>query len=126
MAAKLAADEAASQTPAPAPALADGETFKATLILESDGTYRNPNGSESESFFKELEAMRRSSSSAGSPDGRAALRAALVRQPSGGYVNLLGYDGPSFDDALALARSAMRPPESPDFGTSDDADFAGA
>lgn len=50
------------------------------------------------------------------PDGREALRAALVKQPDGSYVNLLGIDDASFFETLEKIRSEFRMPEPPDFG----------
>ncbi len=50
------------------------------------------------------------------PDGREALRAALLKQPDGSYVNLLGIDDASFFDTLDKIRSEFGLPEPPDFG----------
>ena len=50
------------------------------------------------------------------PDGREALRAALVKQPDGSYVNVLGIDDESFFKTLESVRSEIRLPEAPDFG----------
>lgn len=50
------------------------------------------------------------------PDGREALRAALVKQPDGSFINLLGIDDELFFEALAKIRSEFRLPEPPDFG----------
>jgi plasmid stability protein len=50
------------------------------------------------------------------PDGREALRAALVKQPDGSLINLLGIDDELFFETLAKIRSEFRPPEPPDFG----------
>lgn len=50
------------------------------------------------------------------PDGREALRAALVKQPDGSFINLLGIDDELFFETLAKIRSEFRPPEPPDFG----------
>jgi hypothetical protein len=50
------------------------------------------------------------------PDGREALRAALVKQPDGSYINVLGIDDESFFKTLESVRSEFRFPEMPDFG----------
>ena len=50
------------------------------------------------------------------PDGREALRAALVKQPDGSYVNVLGIEDESFFTTLESVRSEIRFPEMPDFG----------
>lgn len=50
------------------------------------------------------------------PDGREALRAALVKQPDGSYINVLGIDDESFFKTLESVRSEIRFPEAPDFG----------
>ena len=39
------------------------------------------------------------------PDGREALRAALIRQPDGSYVNVLGIEDDAFFDALDRIRA---------------------
>lgn len=49
-------------------------------------------------------------------DGREALRAALVKQSDGSYVNVLGIDDESFFTALDSVRSEIRLPDLPDFG----------
>lgn len=48
-------------------------------------------------------------------DGREALRAALVKQADGSYVNVLGIDDESFFTTLESVRSEIRLPELPDF-----------
>jgi len=48
-------------------------------------------------------------------DGREALRAALVKQPDGSYVNVLGIDDESFFTTLETVRSEIRLPDLPDF-----------
>ena len=48
-------------------------------------------------------------------DGREALRAALVKQPDGSYVNVLGIDDESFFTTLESVRSEIRLPDLPDF-----------
>jgi plasmid stability protein len=48
-------------------------------------------------------------------DGREALRAALVKQPDGGYINVLGIDDESFFTTLENVRSEIRLPDLPDF-----------
>ena len=50
------------------------------------------------------------------PDGREALRAALVKQPDGSFVNVLGIDDASFFVTLENIRSEIRFPDLPDFG----------
>ena len=50
------------------------------------------------------------------PDGREALRAALVKQPDGSYINVLGIEDESFFKTLENVRSEIRLPEMPDFG----------
>lgn len=50
------------------------------------------------------------------PDGREALRAALLRQADGSYINVLGIEDESFFKALDSVRSEFRFPEVPDFG----------
>lgn len=50
------------------------------------------------------------------PDGREALRAALVKQPDGSYINVLGIEDESFFKTLESVRSEFRFPELPDFG----------
>lgn len=50
------------------------------------------------------------------PDGREALRAALVKQADGSYINVLGIDDESFFETLESVRSEIRLPEMPDFG----------
>lgn len=50
------------------------------------------------------------------PDGREALRAALVKQPDGSYVNVLGIEDESFFKTLESVRSEFRFPDLPDFG----------
>ena len=49
-------------------------------------------------------------------DGRDALLAALVKQPDGSYINLLGIDDPLFFEILDNLRTEFRLPEPPDFG----------
>jgi hypothetical protein len=49
-------------------------------------------------------------------DGREALRAALVKQADGSYVNVLGIEDESFFKTLESVRSEFRFPEVPDFG----------
>lgn len=48
-------------------------------------------------------------------DGREALRAALVKQPDGSYVNVLGIEDESFFTTLESVRSEIRLPDPPDF-----------
>ena len=43
------------------------------------------------------------------PDGREALRAALVLRPDGTYINLLGIEDPAFFEALEDIRARPRP-----------------
>lgn len=50
------------------------------------------------------------------PDGREALRAALIKQPDGSYINVLGIDDESFFETLDRVRSEIRLPDVPDFG----------
>ncbi len=50
------------------------------------------------------------------PDGREALRAALVKQRDGSYVNVLGIEDESFFKTLESVRSEIRLPDLPDFG----------
>lgn len=50
------------------------------------------------------------------PDGREALRAALVKQPDGSYINVLGIEDESFFKMLEDVRSEIRLPDLPDFG----------
>ena len=50
------------------------------------------------------------------PDGREALRAALVKQPDGSYINVLGIEDESFFKTLEDVRSEFRFPQPPDFG----------
>ena len=50
------------------------------------------------------------------PDGREALRAALVKQPDGSYINVLGIEDASFFKTLESVRSEFRFPDMPDFG----------
>ena len=42
------------------------------------------------------------------PDGREALRAALIKQPDGSYVNVLGIEDDSFFDALDRIRTEAK------------------
>ena len=44
-------------------------------------------------------------------DGRAALRAALVKQRDGSYINVLGIDDDSFFETLARIRAEARLPD---------------
>ena len=46
-----------------------------------------------------------------SADGREALRAALIKQPDGTYVNVLGIDDSAFFDTLQRIRAEARAPE---------------
>ena len=50
------------------------------------------------------------------PDGREALRASLIKQPDGSYINVLGIDDESFFKTLESVRSEFRVPDLPDFG----------
>jgi hypothetical protein len=50
------------------------------------------------------------------PDGREALRAALVKQADGSYINVLGIEDESFFRTLEGVRSEFRFPDLPDFG----------
>ncbi len=50
------------------------------------------------------------------PDGREALRAALIKQADGSYINVLGIDDESFFKTLESVRSEIRFPDKPDFG----------
>ena len=42
------------------------------------------------------------------PDGREALRAALIKQPDGSYINVLGIEDDSFFDALDRIRAEAK------------------
>ena len=44
-------------------------------------------------------------------DGRAALRAALVKQPDGSYINVLGIDDNEFFDTLDRIRAEAQAPD---------------
>jgi plasmid stability protein len=44
-------------------------------------------------------------------DGREALRAALVKQPDGSFVNVLGIDDASFFETLARIRAEAEAPD---------------
>lgn len=48
---------------------------------------------------------------AAAPDGRAALRAALVKQPDGSYVNVLGIEDTGFFDTLERIRAEAKAPD---------------
>ncbi len=50
------------------------------------------------------------------PDGRDALRAALVKQADGSYINVLGIEDESFFKTLDSIRSEIQLPDPPDFG----------
>jgi len=52
-----------------------------------------------------------STRSAPPPDGRAALRAALIKQPDGSYVNVLGIEDNAFFDALDRIRAEAQAPD---------------
>ena len=45
------------------------------------------------------------------PDGREALRAALIKQPDGTFVNVLGIDDSAFFDTLQRIRAEARVPD---------------
>lgn len=45
------------------------------------------------------------------PDGREALRAALIEQPDGTYINVLGIEDNAFFDALDRIRAEARAPD---------------
>lgn len=44
-------------------------------------------------------------------DGRAALRAALIKQPDGSFVNVLGIDDAGFFDTLERIRAEAKAPD---------------
>ena len=46
-----------------------------------------------------------------SSDGRAALRAALIKQPDGSFVNVLGIEDSSFFDTLERIRAEAKAPD---------------
>lgn len=48
------------------------------------------------------------------PDGRDALRAALIKQADGSFVNVLGIDDASFFDTLERVRAEAREAETED------------
>lgn len=50
------------------------------------------------------------------PDGMAALRAALVQQPDGSYINLFGIQDEGFFETLDNMRSEFKLPDPIDFG----------
>lgn len=50
------------------------------------------------------------------PDGMAALRAALVMQPDGSYINLLGIEDEGFFETLDKMRGEFKLPDPIDFG----------
>jgi plasmid stability protein len=50
------------------------------------------------------------------PDGMEALRAALIKQPDGSYINLLGVDDAGFFETLDKLRGEFQLPEPIDFG----------
>lgn len=52
-----------------------------------------------------------SGSSGPLPDGREALRAALVKQPDGSFINVLGIDDAGFFDTLKRIRTEARAPD---------------
>ena len=52
------------------------------------------------------------------PDGMAALRAALVMQPDGSYINLLGIEDEGFFETLDKLRGEFKLPDPIDFGES--------
>ena len=45
------------------------------------------------------------------PDGREALRAALIKQPDGSFVNVLGIDDAGFFDTLQRIRAEAKAPD---------------
>jgi plasmid stability protein len=45
------------------------------------------------------------------PDGREALRAALIKQPDGTYLNVLGIEDGSFFDTLERIRAEAKAPD---------------
>jgi hypothetical protein len=45
------------------------------------------------------------------PDGRDALRAALIKQADGSYVNVLGIEDNAFFDALDRIRTHTKAPD---------------
>lgn len=47
------------------------------------------------------------------PDGREALRSALIKQPDGSYVNVLGIEDDSFFDTLDRIRAGTQMPNVP-------------
>lgn len=61
---------------------------------------------------EEIEATiaDRSTGSSPIPDGREALRSALIKQPDGSYVNVLGIEDDSFFDALDRIRAGTQMP----------------
>lgn len=50
-------------------------------------------------------------------DGMEALRAALIEQPDGSYINLLGIEDEGFFETLANLRGEFKLPDPIDFGT---------
>lgn len=44
-------------------------------------------------------------------DGREALRAALIKQPDGSFVNVLGIDDSTFFDTLQRVRAEAKAPD---------------
>ena len=53
----------------------------------------------------------RSTEAGNVPDGREALRAALIRQPDGSFVNVLGIDDSAFFDTLQRIRAEAKAPD---------------
>jgi plasmid stability protein len=45
------------------------------------------------------------------PDGREALRAALIKQPDGSFVNVLGIDDSAFFETLQRIRAEAKAPD---------------
>jgi plasmid stability protein len=45
------------------------------------------------------------------PDGREALRAALIKQPDGSFVNVLGIEDAGFFDTLERIRTEAKAPD---------------
>jgi len=62
---------------------------------------------------EELKAAIADHSTGSSPisDGREALRSALIRQPDGSYVNVLGIEDDGFFDALDRVRTKTPMPD---------------
>jgi aspartate/methionine/tyrosine aminotransferase len=88
---------------------------KEAIVLLAHGVGQAPPPPRARDDFEDA-VHARADDPGPAPDGREALRAALVKQPDGSYINVLGIDDESFFKTLESVRSEIRFPETPDFG----------